>query len=71
MMTDYYAQMKEAWAQINTLLLPCGARVGYVGLCNGGLNAVWYFGTKETGFAVGATPEAVVDRVQHIVFGGL
>lgn len=68
---DYYAQMRRNREQINTALLPCDARVGYVGLCYGALNVIWYFGKKETGFAAGGSPEAVIDRVLEIVFGGL
>lgn len=71
MSVDYYARMRAAKEQINETLLPSTARVGYVGTCNGVLNAIWYFGKGETGFAVGSDPEAVIDRVLEQVFGGL
>jgi hypothetical protein len=71
MMADYYAQMKANREALNLALLPCAIRVGYVGECLGAMNVVWHFGSKQTGFAAGATPEAVVDRIQELVFGGL
>lgn len=67
----YYDQMKRFRDTINKALLPSGARVTYVGQVLGGLNAIWYFGKNETGFAAGATPEAVVESIFDKVFGGL
>lgn len=69
--SSYYEQMAEYQERINTRLLPVGARVGYVGLCFGSINAIWYFGKSETGFAGGGTPDAVVENVFRQVFGGL
>lgn len=67
----YYAYMKSVREAINAILLPCGARVTYVGNTFGSLTAIWYFGKKETGFAGGETPEAVVESIFGKVFGGL
>lgn len=68
---EYYEQMRLIRNRINSMLLPWQGRVGYVGTCCGALNVTWYFGKKETGFAAGASPEAVIDRVEQLVFGGL
>lgn len=67
----HYAEMKSVREKINAALLPCGARVSYVGMLLGKLSVIWYFGKNETGFAGGKTPEAVVDDIYGKVFGGL
>ncbi len=68
---DYYEEMRLIRNRINAVLLPCDLRVSYVGRCYDAINVIWWFGKKDTGFAAGSTPEAVIDRVQELVFGGL
>lgn len=67
----HYARMRAAKDAMNETLLPSGANVTYVGTVFGSFNVIWYFGKHETGFASGATVEAVVDNIFGKIFGGL
>lgn len=67
----YYARMAEYRDKINAILLPVGGRVSYVGRPLGSILVIWYWGKAETGFASGDTPEAVVEGIYRVVFGGL
>lgn len=67
----YYARMREHRDWLNSVLLPIGGRVSYVGMLNGSISVLWYFGRNETGCAGGRTPEAVLESIYAKIFGGL
>lgn len=67
----YYAEVKARRDRINAVLLLIGGRVTYVGQMNRSITVIWYLGKSETGFASGATENAVVDRIFDIFCRGL